>query len=391
MKINLIIPSFYPAVSYGGPIFSTLNTCKELAKIDNVEVNVSTTNANMTTHLDIKTDEFLKLEENLSVKYYNDTIINKLSIPMIFNISNDIENSDVVHIQSIFSVSTPVSLYLAKKQKKPILLSPRGQFGCWCLENGSGLKGKWLKYFIQPFNKYLTWHATAKQEKDEILSIFPNAKVEIIPNGIYVDEFKKSNKLNKQEYLKKYISKNTDNIDKLIVSMGRLQKKKGFDILIDSFQKTLTKYPNSYLLIAGPNEGEKENLNKQIQNLNIKDKVFLIGNVENQDKIDFLANADLFVLPSYNENFGNVYLESLATGTPIVASTGTPWSEIEKYDCGKWVENSVEETSEAMIEMLDKDRDKMKENSLELASKYDWSSVAIQFKKLFESMVNEKS
>ena len=386
MKINLIIPSFYPAVVYGGPIFSTLHTCKELAKLDGMEVHVSTTNANMKTRLDVETDKFIKLEDNLFVKYYNDTIINKISIPMVFNISNDIKNSDVIHIQSIFSIPTPIALYFAKKHQKPILLSPRGQFGGWCLENGSGLKAKWLKYCIKPFNKYLIWHATAEQEKDEILSIFPDAKVEIIPNGIYVDEFKKSNKSTKQEYLKKYTGKNVTNINKIIVSMGRLQKKKGFDILIDSFQKTLVNYPNSYLLIAGPDEGEKENLDTQIKKLDLKDKAFLIGNIENQDKIDFLANADLFVLPSHNENFGNVYLESLATGTPIVASLGTPWSEVEKFNCGKWVENSVENTSRAIIETLVRDREKMRENSMKLASKYDWSSIAKKFNKVFKKM-----
>ena len=391
MKINLIIPSFYPAVTYGGPIFSTLNTSKELAKLDDIEVYVSTTNANMTSKLDIETSKDIELEKNLYAKYYNETIINKFSIPLIFGISKDIQKSDAVHIQSVFSLSTPVSLYFAKKNNKPTLLSPRGQFGGWCLENGSGLKGKWLKYFIEPFAKYVTWHATAQQEKDEILSIFPNAKVDIIPNGIYVDEFKKFNKLDKNKYIRKFIGKEVENIDKIIVSMGRVQKKKGFDILVDSFVEVLKKYPDSYLLIAGPDEGEKGNIENQIMKLDLKNRVFLIGNVGNQEKIDFLANADLFVLPSHNENFGNVYLESLATGTPIVASFGTPWSEVEEYDCGKWVENSIEETSKAMIEILDKNRETMRVNSLNLASKYDWSSVALQFKKLFDRMVNEKS
>jgi glycosyltransferase involved in cell wall biosynthesis len=389
MKINLIIPSFYPAVIYGGPIFSTLHTCQELAKLDDVEIYVSTTNANMTSRLDVEIGKYIKLENDLYVKYYNETILNKLSISLIFGISNDIKNSDVVHIQSIFSISTPISLYFAKRYNKPILLSPRGQFGRWCLENGSRMKGKWLKYFIKPFINNIFWHATAQQEKDEILSIFSDAKVEIIPNGIYIDEFKKSNKLKKQAYLKKFTNHNIENVDKLIVGMGRLQKKKGFDILIDSFYDVLKQYPNSYLLIAGPDEGEKENLDKQIKKLGLEDKIFLIGNIENQEKIDFLANADLFVLPSHNENFGNVYIESLASGTPIVASHGTPWNEVEKYDCGKWVENSVEKTSEAMIEMLKKDREKMRQNSIKLASKYDWSSIAKQFKNFFEDMINE--
>ena len=76
MKINLIIPSFYPAVIYGGPIFSTLNTCKELVKLKDIEIYVSTTNANMTTHLQVEKNKYLELENKLYVKYYNDTFLN---------------------------------------------------------------------------------------------------------------------------------------------------------------------------------------------------------------------------------------------------------------------------------------------------------------------------
>ena len=387
MKINLIIPSFYPAVIYGGPIFSTLNTSKELAKLDDIEMYVSTTNANMTSKLNVETNKFLELEKDLFVKYYDETIINKISLPFIFGVAKDIQMSDVVHIQSIFSIATPISLYFARKYNKPTLLSARGQFGAWCLNNGNSIKDKWLRYMIKPFSKYIVWHATAHQEKDEILALYPNAKVEIIPNGIFVNEFKKSNKLTKSEYSKKYINQEIQNIDKIVVSMGRLQKKKGFDILIDAFNEIIKTYPNSYLLIAGPDEGEEENLNRQIENLNLEKNIFLIGNIENQDKIDFLANADLFVLPSHNENFGNVYLESLATGTPIVASKNTPWQEIEKYNCGRWVENSIETTSNAIIDMISKDREEMRQNSFEYSSQYDWSSVAIKFKKVFETQL----
>jgi len=387
MYIYLIIPSFYPAVIYGGPIFSTLNTSKELAKIDDIEVYVSTTNTNMTSKLDVAVNKYIKLEKRLYVKYYDETIIGKFSLALVLNIWKDIQKADVVHVQAIFNTPIPISLFWARVFNKPTVLTPRGSLGDWVMCNGSRFKKLWLKVMIKPFANYVIWHATAQQEKQEILSHFPNAKIEIIPNGIYVDEFRKFNKLDKDEYVKKFISKKFENIDKITVSMGRLQKKKGFDILIDSFVEVLKKHPNSYLLIAGPDEGEKTNLENQIIKLGLENKAFLIGNVENQDKIDFLANADLFALPSHNENFGNVYLESLATGTPIVASLGTPWGEVEEYDCGKWVGNSIEETSQAMIEMLRKDRENMRVNSLKLASRYDWSSVALQFKKIFEEII----
>jgi len=390
VRICVVSPTFYPAVKYGGPIFSTLYLFKSLSKLYNIDVYVSTTNANMHSKLDVETNKWIKLE-NFYVKYYNETIIGKFSLSLFFNIWRDIKKADIIHIQAIFNTPIPISLFYAKLFKKPIILSPRGSLGEWPLKNGSRFKKLWLEMFIKPFANYVVWHVTSEQEKQDVVKLFPNAKVEIIPNGIYIKEFQKFNKLAKLEFLQKYTGIIPKNINKIIISMGRLQKKKGFDILIDSFNEVIKKYPNSYLLIAGPDEGEKENLLKQIENLGLRKKVFLIGNIKNQDKIDFLANADLFVLPSHNENFGNVYLESLSVGTPIVASKNTPWEEVEKYNCGKWVENSVEETSKAMLEILEKDRELMKKNSIELANKYDWSEIAKEFKSLFERMINGKS
>lgn len=389
MKINLIIPSFYPATIYGGPIFSTLHTCKELAKLDGININVSTTNTNMHNKLDVEINKDIKFGDNFYVKYYDETKVDKFSLQLYLNIWKDIKESDIAHIQAIFNTPVPISLFYAKLFKKPILLSPRGSLGIWCIGNGSRFKNMWLNYLLKPLVKDITWHATAQQEKDEILSIYPNAKVEIIPNGIEYDKFQISNTLSKIEYSKKFTNQDIEP-NKIVVSMGRLQKKKGFDILIDSFYETLKSFPNSILLIAGGNEGEEENLKNQIKNLNLESNVFLIGAIEGQDKIDFLANADLFCLPSHNENFGNVYVESLASGTPIVASKMTPWGEAEDYDCGKWVENSIKETSKAMNEVLEKNRETMKINSRKLAFKYDWKTIANNFKDLYENILKDK-
>ena len=383
-KISLIIPSFYPAVIYGGPIFTSLNSAKEIAKLDDTEVYVSTTNANMTSKLDVEVDKFIEFEKDLYIKYYDETVINKFSLSLFFNIYKDIKMSDIVHIQGMFSTPTPISLFWAFVFSKPTLLTPHGTLGKWVMQNGSSMKKWWLKLLIKPFSNRIIWHATAEQEKYEILNHFPNATVEVVPNGVFVNEFKNYNTLGKKEYIKKYTGVEDDNVDKIVISMGRLQKKKGLDILIDSFVDVLKTYPNSYLLIAGPDEGEKDNLLQQIKELNLEKRVFLIGSVEKQNKIDFFANADLFALSSHNENFGIVYLESLATGTPIVASTNTPWEEVIEYDCGKWVDNTKEATSQAIIEVLAKDRGEMHNNSIRLSQEYDWSSVAVKFKKLFK-------
>ena len=388
MKLSVVIPSFYPAVVYGGPIFTSLHTVEELAKLG-IKVRVSTTNANMTKRLDIKPNVWHKQNDNLFVKYYNETIINKLSIYLLLRLWKDIREADVVHIQGLFSYPVPIALLYAKLFKKRVLLTPHGTLGQWCLASGSRFKSLWLKWLIKPFNNTTIWHATAEMEKMEILSIFPDANVKVIANGIQLKEFKKFNVLIQNAFIKKYTNKTLD-AEKVIISMGRLQKKKGFDVLIDSFVKVLEQYPCAKLLIAGQDEGEKENLTQQIEKLCLQDKAFLVGAISGQEKIDFLSNADLFVLPSHNENFGIVYAESLAAGTPIVASKNTPWSEVEEADCGKWVNNSVDKTAKAMVEMLRKDREIMRMNAKDLAKKYDWRNIAVQFKKVFEKMINEK-
>ena len=255
-------------------------------------------------------------------------------------------------------------------------------------EGAENIKKKiWLNFFIRPFALKVIWHATGDSEKEEILLLYPRAQVKVISNGVFIDEFSKSKSLNKKDYIQMFTNNRCEKVSKIVVSMGRLTEKKGFDILIKAFNKVLLQHRDSYLLIAGPDESEGKNLLRLISELNLKQNVFLIGALENQKKIDFLANADLFVLPSHNENFGNVYVESLAAGTPIVASLNTPWQKVEDYNCGKWVANNVDTTFRAMLELLRNDRTIMRNNSLEFSRNYDWSEVAEEFKTLFKKLL----
>ncbi len=389
MRVSLIVPSFYPAIVYGGPIFSTLHTSIELSKLQDIAIYVSTTNANMDSRLDVKTNRWQQFENNFFVKYYNETKVNVLSLGLLFNVWKDIKQSDVVHIQYIFSTPTPIALFYAKILRKPVVLSPRGALCKWGLAQGNRFKKQWLNILIKTFSSEIIWHATAQQEKDDILDAFPKAKVEVITNGVEYDLFQNKNLLSKKQFINKFSQIDIET-DKIIVSMGRLQKKKGFDILIDSFVIVLKEYPQAKLFIAGDDEGEKKILDQKVEKLKLKNKVFFIGSISGQDKIDFLSNADLFVLPSHNENFGNVYIESLATVTPIVASTQTPWAEVEGAGCGKWVNNNVNETAQAIKELLLKDREEIRINAKEFSIKYNWKNIAIQFNNLFKAMKNKK-
>lgn len=397
MKILFISPSFFPATYYGGPIHSTYELAKALKKSD-VDVRVITTNANGNEKLKIKTGVFHKLENDLPVKYYKSLDSRGSSLSMLFNLWQDIKKSDVVYLISIFSPSTPLTIFICKLYKKPLIISPRGQLGKWCLEQGNPLKKLWLRLFIQPIihssNHYVSWHLTSEQEQQDVLFVYPSAKTFVIPNGVSEELFSLNDKPKDKTFYNKYTRFDCSD-KKIIISMGRLQKVKGFDILIEAIEKIGEKKkqdwmidkigmidrPDVVLLIAGEDFGEKEKLDWLIGNLGLREKVFLIGRIEGLEKIEFLRNADLFALASHHENFGIVIAEALAAGTPVIASRNTPWQDVEKQNCGKWIENTPEKFAEAINEILNGDTLQMGKNGSQYISEnFDWESISIQFK-----------
>ncbi|MDA8174373.1 MAG: glycosyltransferase [Nitrospiraceae bacterium] len=391
MKILIVIGSFYPATVYGGPVFSTLYTSRELASAGH-QVYVSTTNANGPVRLEVETDRFIRLGDNLHVKYYGWATQATFSWRLLLNVWKDIGKTDVVFLQGVFSPYVPVSLFYAALLGKPVVLSPRGSLGERCIaDKRAVLKRLWINMLIRPFAGKIVWHATSEKDRLGILDNFKNAEVHMVPNGVDISEYEKASTLPPEEYMLKFTGMKFAP-RQIIVSMGRLHKIKGFDILVRSFAAIRGDYPEAVLLIAGPDGGERKNLEQLIHECGLEGRVFLTGEVSGADKVDFLANADLFVLPSQHENFGNVYVESLAAGTPIVASSNTPWAEVEAKGCGLCVPNTVEETASAMRRLLGRDLEVMGLAGRAWArGTFSWTAIASELSGIFEQMAAKKA
>ncbi len=384
MVLLFVSPSFYPATYYGGPIYSTYNTAKALAS-EEIKVFVSTTNANGNKRLDVPVNKFIEIKKNLFVKYYGLAGRGGFSPIMFFLLWNDIRKAEIVYLISIFSPSTPLTLFLSLLFHKKVILSPRGQLGGWCLRQGNNFKKLWLSLFIKPFKK-ITWDATSEQEKEMILKVFPSAKVVIIPGAIDISEFENKGEERNFTIYNKLAGKDLSG-SKIIVSLGRLHKVKGFDILINSFESIKERFPGLFLLIAGEDFGERKNLEKLISSLNLKERVFLTRNIEGKEKVDFLVNADLFALASHHENFGVVYAEAMAAELPVIASKNTPWQDVEKYNCGRWVDNTPEAFADAIQQILNSDFKQMGERGRDyVASKFNSKLIAEEYIRLFNSL-----
>ncbi len=389
MRISVVVPSFYPAIVYGGSIFASLNIAHSLADCGH-EVYVSTTDTNMYSRLEVMPNKFINLESGIFVKYYKETILNKLSIPLLLSVWKDIKAADCIHIHAIFNTPIPAALGYARLFNKPVLLSPHGVLGDWVMRHGLGFKKLWLSFFIKPFANYVYWHATSIQEKKEILNHFPDAKIFVIPNIVSFPDPAKIKKIARREFLYNLFGHVLEP-EKVVVSMGRLQKKKGFDILIESFEAVCNVHTNSILIIAGPDEGERENLIKLAKEYGLSQKVFFVGNLKGGEKWEFFSQADVFVLPSHNENFGIVYAEALSMGCPIVASKNTPWEEVEQLQCGKWVNNTEKDIANATLEILNNGKDYYSQNAINYSKTFASKVVAPQFDNVFNSIMNRNS
>jgi N-acetylgalactosamine-N,N'-diacetylbacillosaminyl-diphospho-undecaprenol 4-alpha-N-acetylgalactosaminyltransferase len=174
-----------------------------------------------------------------------------------------------------------------------------------------------------------------------------------------------------------------------ILAVGRLNRQKGFDILIKSFAKSSLK--NKVKLVILGEGKERKNLEKLIVELNLKKQVLLYGKVDNP--FIYMKYAKFFILSSRYEGFGNVLLEALACGTPVVATdceTGT--TEIVENEVNSLLVPSEDvELLKDAIERLYYDRElykRLKTNTRKSVGRFDVKNIVKEWLNLFEEICN---
>lgn len=383
MDIAFVIPSFYPATSYGGPIFSSWYVAKALGVLGH-RVRVSTTNANLTACLPLRVNQETEVAENVFVTYYHDTVLNRVSVPQLGALGPDIDRADVVHVHSVFNILAPVAAAAALAHNKPVILTPHGSLAPDALAQKKTKKQMWLRSFIAPIAKKIAWHATSPGEARDITAATGATNIHTIPHGL-PNNIPAPRPLDRKAYFAKFAPGCTPG--PTIVSMGRLEKNKGFDILIRAFHEIRAKHPQAVLLIAGPDQGERGNLMGLARELEMSQSVVFLDLLGEQERSDFFAHADLFALASHYENFGMVYAEALALGTPIVATHNTPWQGVDEAQCGHWVSCDAPAIAQAMLKLLARNRESLREAALAYARRFSIADAAGQFEGTYRQLL----
>jgi len=181
-------------------------------------------------------------------------------------------------------------------------------------EYTSGFLRDWILQFTSKLDNVVTVVSQKAKEKLVTARAILPSKTIVIYNGIDLDKFKFRNKEKREEIRKEL---NLKGSDKVLISVGRLFKAKGYPYLIKAIKSFKTRYPKIILLILGEGK-ERKKLEKLIKDNNLKQNVFLLGRKE--DISNYLNAADVFVLASLWESLPNVILEAMACDLPVVTT-----------------------------------------------------------------------
>ena len=234
---------------------------------------------------------------------------------------------NILHSHSMWMMPNVYPGWISKIYGIPYVHSPRGTLSEWAFNFGSPVKKLFWPLIQKPSLESVNcFHATAYTEYEDIRRLGFSQPVAIIPNGIDMPP----------PLPKFYSSQRT------LLFLGRVHPKKGLDLLLAAWCQVQDKYKDWNLRIVGPdNDGYLIKMKKMASRLNLERVIFddvLYG----MDKWEAYQNSDLFVLPTYSENFGMVVAEALSSGVPAIVTKGAPWEGLETRGAGWWIDIGVD-------------------------------------------------
>lgn len=306
MKILQINASYKPAYIYGGPTRSVSKLSEQLVKAG-CEVIVFTTTANGEDELAVPVNQAVMVDD-VQVWYF--TRVTKdhshFSPTLLFALWKQVKKYDVVHIHAWWNLVSVLSCLIAQLRGIPVVLSPRGTLSQYSFQNKNAFYKNCIHYFLGKWLlKKCFIHVTSEYEKERLTKLIKPQMLAVIYNFIDLP-------------INYYPAKGNLLPEKLkLLFLSRIDEKKGLDMFIQALSRLSIPY---HLTIAG--DGDPlyiESLKKLIDDQRLTQHVDWIG-FQHEHKFEVLKDHDLLVLPSHDENFGNVVIESLSVGTAVLVS-----------------------------------------------------------------------
>jgi len=302
---------------------------------------------------------------------------------------------DIIHITQLWPHPVYAASRIARARNIPYVLSPAGSLEPWRLKS---TLLKWLKKkaYLSLVGKSIMrnaacLHAASLQEAEHFRLVGYSGSIAVIQHGVDTNEFNLGDGARAEACWPELKGR------QVVLFLSRLSPEKGLDQLVPAWADIVRQKPkiDALLVIAGPDDkGYASKVKKMVKSHSLQSHVLFTGIVRGEKKIAIYQRADVFVLPSYSENFGLVITEALACGTPVVTTTGTPWKGLLDADAGRWVAPERGALAEALRELLllsKGSRKKMGERGRKLVLEdYSWESAARRLLTVYKCIVEGK-
>ena len=353
MKITLVCPASLPATQFGGIMFLGVEIATELAKKGH-NVNIFTTDLDFANNASTFNKNLSKKEiiSGFTINRTHVWLSYKLfyvNLGMYFQMKK--EKHDIIHTIGIRSFQSLIAAIISKKNKIPLIISDQGGLTTHPDLKKNSITKK-IMYKIQNLLIKFIINQTTKiivpneYEKKIFLEYTTNEKIVIIKNGINLDELYQS----KINFKVKYEIKND-----FILFVGRFNKVKGVDILLEAWKLIEKKVQNTKLVIMGVDFGFELEMYKMIDNLKIKNNTIVIKNPPREDILAAYSACKFLVLPSRWELSPLTPLEGFGFKKPTISTTahGIPHTITNNKNSILVEPDNSLELSKAILELLE--------------------------------------
>jgi len=387
VRILQVTPCYLPGQRYGGPIASVHGLSRELVERGH-EVEVFTTDMDGWERLDPVPARNATID-GVKVSYFPVGFGRRVhrSPEMANELHARMGEFDLAHMHGMFTWPSYRSAREATLAGVPYALSPRGMLVQDLIRRrGSSRKKLWIRAVDRStIEGAALVHNTSELEDHELRKFdFDIHRAATIPNGVDLESFDGDWVTVSPEIRK--LSARKD----LVLFLGRINWKKGLDRLV----RAIGELDRGHLVIAGSDDGYEASLRKLIHKLRIEEHVTFVGQVAGRDKRALLEASKMLVLPSLNENFGNVVLEAMAAARPSVVTVEVGAADlVEAAECGIVVEGEAPELADAIDELLgDPELCELMGTAGYRAAeeRFSWSAIAGRFEALYTEITRKR-
>ena len=284
-KVLFAVPSYAPAVSWGGPVESTHRLCQALIELG-AHVRVLTTDATTAGDTLPHPSNRWLLHEGVPVLYGRRYLSRTFSPAFLRHLVPEVRRADLVHIGSVFNSTIPATMAAAVACRTPFVLTPRGSLDPWSLAEKSWKKRPALAVLKPMLRRAAAFHATSAEEQAGIEQLGLGAETFVIPNGV---DLAQTDGVERRAGIWRRRLEIADGVPMLLI-LGRLHAKKGIGLGVEVLARLRDASPsrdgaNAVLVLAGPDsDGHSSELRAQAESLGVGHRLRSVGRVVGGEK-----------------------------------------------------------------------------------------------------------